>query len=253
MKNFALIIQKLFVYFVLGLLRSVDEVGRYLSVKSGRNRNVLSALDLLEANINGISKKSSYIGKSRQKQTFEIFTPNSMTRFRSDTFFTKEPEVLLWIEEFGHYGDLWDVGANVGLYSIFFAKTHPANNVYAFEPSPFNLKQLTKNIRVNGLVGQISVLPIALSNKMGLQELSFGSDTEGGALNAFGVKFGDDGSQFSVHSSTSWLGLTGDSLLDLRVISRVPALIKIDVDGIEHLILDGLTGILALLTASLCS
>lgn len=245
LKRFSMNSLKLFINIVMRILRSLDELGRYVSLKLGRHRNVLSVLDLVEIYISELSRKSSYIYESGVEKTFEIFTPNSMTRFRSDTFFTKEPEILVWIEEFGHHGDLWDVGANVGLYSIFFAKTHPTNNVYAFEPSPFNLKQLTKNIRVNYLVGQISVLPIALSNKTALQELSFGSDTEGDALNAFGVNYGDDGSQFSVHSSTTWLGFTGDFLLGSRVIPRVPALIKIDVDGIEHLILEGLTEILS--------
>ena len=48
-------------------------------------------------------------------------TPNEVTRFRAHTFADKEPETLAWIEEYGGPGVFFDIGANVGLYSIYYA------------------------------------------------------------------------------------------------------------------------------------
>ena len=44
--------------------------------------------------------------------------PNSLNRFRVETFHTKEPETLEWIDGLPEKCTLWDVGANIGLYSI---------------------------------------------------------------------------------------------------------------------------------------
>ena len=60
-------------------------------------------------------------------------TPNAMTGWRVKTFFTKEPETIAWMGEFGSGEVMVDVGANVGMYSIWAAKTRGVR-VFAFEP-----------------------------------------------------------------------------------------------------------------------
>ena len=67
--------------------------------------------------------------------------PNSLNRFRVESFSNKEPETLKWIDCFPDNAVLWDVGANVGLYSVYAAKKKNCN-VIAFEPSVFNLELL---------------------------------------------------------------------------------------------------------------
>ena len=74
-----------------------------------------------------------------------LYEVNNVTKYRNDTFFTKEPETLEWIDKFTKNSVFWDVGANVGLYSIYAAKTRDCN-VTAIEPSVFNLELLAKNI-----------------------------------------------------------------------------------------------------------
>ena len=49
---------------------------------------------------------------------FQLYTPNHICNFRHTTFSTKEPEMLEWIEEYGG-GVFFDVGANIGIYSLF--------------------------------------------------------------------------------------------------------------------------------------
>ena len=64
---------------------------------------------------------------------------NPLLRLRAETFLTKEPETLEWIDRMNDDSVLWDIGANVGIYSIYAAVSKRAN-VIAFEPSFFNLE-----------------------------------------------------------------------------------------------------------------
>ena len=46
-----------------------------------------------------------------------IHTPNNICMLRANTFSTKKPETLLWIEEFGKNDEiLFDIGANIGYF-----------------------------------------------------------------------------------------------------------------------------------------
>jgi len=175
--------------------------------------------------------------------SFKLYTPNATCSMRFHTFATKEPETLDWIDEFGKDGIFFDIGANIGIYSLYFAKKYNAN-VFSFEPSVFNLKQLAKNISINSLNELISIIPNPLSNKTHFADFVNTSDDEGGALSAFGVNYGFDGLPIKANIKYSTLGFTLDKLLDIGVIKNYPSLIKIDVDGIEHLILKGATEIL---------
>jgi hypothetical protein len=64
----------------------------------------------------------------------KILTPNSLCEWRAKTFSTKEPETLEWIDSIQKDSILWDVRANIGLYSIYAAKRQNCS-VWAFEPS----------------------------------------------------------------------------------------------------------------------
>lgn len=68
-------------------------------------------------------------------------------------------------------GDIvFDVGANVGLFSIY-AVVRGAAQVYCFEPNPEIFVLLERNIRNNGLQDRISAFNIALGGKNGLVDL----------------------------------------------------------------------------------
>ena len=93
-----------------------------------------------------------------------LYEVNSLTRYRNDTFFSKEPETLEWIDKFPKESIFWDVGANIGLYSIYASKTKNSR-VTAIEPSVFNLELLAKNIYLNSLNNRINILPFGLSQR----------------------------------------------------------------------------------------
>ena len=171
----------------------------------------------------------------------KFFVPNQLLEWRVDTYFTKEPETLKWIDSFEEKDNLifWDIGANIGLYSIYNSLKHPKSTTIAFEPSSSNLRVLTRNISINNLEKKIKVVPTPLTNKKNIfQEMKEGQFIEGGALNSFGEKFDFEGKEFKPTMRYNVLGTTMNFLIENSILD-VPDYIKIDVDGIEHLILEG--------------
>ena len=65
-----------------------------------------------------------------------------------------------------------------------------------------------------------------------------GAFIEGGALNTFGEKFNFEGKKFEPEMKYSVIGTTINYLVESKIL-QIPDYIKIDVDGIEHLILEG--------------
>ena len=115
-----------------------------------------------------------------------FFVPNNITMWRVNTFFIKEPETLEWINSFEKKENLifWDIGANIGLYSIYNSLKNPKSTTIAFEPSSSNLRVLTRNISINNFEKNINVVPTPLTNKKNIfQEMKEGQFVEGGALN----------------------------------------------------------------------
>ncbi len=167
-----------------------------------------------------------------------IFTPNQLCEFRADTLYSKEPETINWINSKGKNAILYDIGANIGLYSIYHSLINHSKS-YAFEPSVFNLIQLTKNININNCNNLVSVISNPLSDVTSISEFNYTSSIEGGALSSFGVDYNFEGKKISTELSLNKLGFTIDELVEKHYVDKKPNLIKIDVDGIEHLILEG--------------
>ena len=63
---------------------------------------------------------------------------------RAETFFTKEPDTIEWIESFDKNDVFLDIGANIGIYSLYAAKN--VSKVWAIEPESLNFAMLNLNI-----------------------------------------------------------------------------------------------------------
>ena len=171
-------------------------------------------------------------------QTELVFAvPNQLNRFRIDTFSSKEPETLEWIDSIPEGSVLWDIGANVGLYSCYAAKVRDCQ-VFAFEQSVFNLELLARNIYLNSLTHKIAIIPLPLSDRLAFNTLNMTSMEWGGALSTFGEDYGWDGLKMQQVFQFQTVGLSSDDAVQLLHLPQ-PNYIKIDVDGIEHLILSG--------------
>lgn len=74
---------------------------------------------------------------------------------------------------------LFDIGANIGLTSLLFSKLVGQNgHVYAFEPEKNLFSIIKKNIKLNN-ISNISLFPIAISDKTGSSFLSINSEQDG--------------------------------------------------------------------------
>lgn len=117
-------------------------------------------------------------------------------------------------------GDLFiDVGANVGLYSIWAADA--GADVIAVEPDPAACRQLAANRELNGY--KIDIVQAALAERPG--ERSF--TRRRGCVNRFALAEDTDATKVTV--------LTLDELIGDRTVAGI----KIDVEGAERLVLEG--------------
>jgi FkbM family methyltransferase len=189
-------------------------------------------------------EKECYLNKTICGNEVSFFTPNELIRWRVESILDKEPETIQWIDEFENDSVFWDIGSNIGLYSIYSALKKKNIKIYSFEPSTSNLRTLSRNVSINNLQNKICIIPFALSNLENkfllLREKNF---TEGGALNAFGVDYDYSGKKFDFYNSYNTFGTSLDNLIKQKILD-FPNYIKIDVDGIEDLILDGSKSIL---------
>jgi hypothetical protein len=66
-------------------------------------------------------------------------------------------------------GDIVDIGANEGSYSLCLGRLAAAvnNRILAFEPLPANLELLRRNVTMNGLADTIEVVPTAVGSRQG--------------------------------------------------------------------------------------
>ena len=152
----------------------------------------------------------------------------------------KEPDTVKWVEDFMKPGDIfYDIGANVGAYSLVAAKCFAGQvKVYAFEPAFLNFSQLCRNIFLNKCQDTIFPLSVALSDKTSIDDLNFHDLVTGGSLHTLGETIDHKGEAFTPVATQRMLSFRLDDLIHQFKIPT-PSHIKIDVDGIEKAVLEG--------------
>jgi FkbM family methyltransferase len=179
-----------------------------------------------------------------RKNTFTIFYNNISLCFKASnyliykrikSFNTKEPITLKWIESIPENSLLFDIGANIGLYSIYAGKLNI--DVVSFEPSSMNLRDLCENVGINNLKN-VLIFPFPLSdvNEVGL--LTVGDDTEGASQSNFKYGVDQNGNESKKIFGYNILSFSIDNLIESGILKQ-PDFIKLDVDGIEDKILFG--------------
>ncbi len=163
---------------------------------------------------------------------FDAQEPRPLSR--AITILTKEPDTIHWINEFVQPGDVfYDIGANIGVFSLYSAKKRGAR-VFAFEPMCSNYAILNKNIFLNDLSDQIRAFNIAFDSETRLSSLHLSGFVSGKA----GHSFAPD-TPFETVFKQGVFGITVDALI-ADFSQPFPTHIKIDVDGNEPRIVDGM-------------
>lgn len=160
----------------------------------------------------------------------------------AENFHTDEPETLEWIEKYIEEGDvLWDIGANIGLYSMYAAQASKAK-VYAFEPAGINYGILVEHIFINKLDQNIYPLSIALGEETKLDVLHMRGFEAGIALNSIGASKNQFG-EFDSVMAQGTLQMKPEDLCSIFGVQK-PDHIKLDVDSIEEIIVRALQPVL---------
>jgi FkbM family methyltransferase len=163
----------------------------------------------------------------------------------------KEPETIAWLERELRPDDvLYDVGANVGAYSMVAASRYPGIRVHAFEPGFANFERLVRNMFLNRLEQQITAHPLAIARATAAQHFNYQSIEPGAALHTLGEPLDYRGQAFAPRYRQLVLGVSLDDLV-FRFGYPAPNLLKVDVDGTEFDVVQGGDRLLA--TAALRS
>lgn len=124
-----------------------------------------------------------------------------------------------------------DIGAQVGVISCYIAKANPGVTVYAYEPIPANFERMKRNIRANGVEGQVKPHMLAVTKDGRDVELwaDLADNSGGGSMY---IKSGP--TRHEAHSTTL---ATIMERIHTQTGKRRIKLLKIDTEGAEYEIL----------------
>ena len=169
-------------------------------------------------------------------------TPSSLLKWRVDSLFEKEPSTIEWIAGFRPGEILVDVGANVGMYTVWAAKTRDVR-VYAFEPEAQNYALLNRNVQLNDLGERVKAYCLALSEAEGFSELHLSDLRAGSSCHSLGERVDFAHRPAQPAYSQGCLSARLDDLVSRGVVPE-PHYIKVDVDGVEPQVLAGAASVL---------
>lgn len=172
--------------------------------------------------------------ETKKKIFFSIH--NETTLWRAQSLYTKEPVTISWIRGFEHDSIFYDIGANIGIYSIFAATINKIN-VLAFEPESNNFQILMENIIKNNLNDRIIAYPLGISNQTEITSLFLSQFTKAGSHHMIKKNLDHNLKERAIGFRQ---GIFTTSLNDLIVRWNlpIPNYLKIDVDGIEYKIIE---------------
>lgn len=184
------------------------------------------------------------VSDARHAYRFRCETATELWRARS--LLTKEEGTVQWIDQCVQPGDVfYDIGANVGLYTILAGKrVGAAGMVYAFEPHVGNVHSLLFNIGGNGLADRVKVLSSALHEREGYFDFNYCHPDRGTSMSQLGDLRDATGRPFDPVFAELKHATTIDQLLLAGVI-RPANHVKIDVDGNELCVLKGMRNLVA--------
>ena len=158
--------------------------------------------------------------------------------YRFDTIETKEPETIEWLRKnLNSSSVFYDVGANVGIFTLYASALNLDCQIFAFEPEHRNYSQLSGNIRLNKLTDRVTPCNLGISDAAGIASFALTDK-----------RYGNSGGQLSLEKP---LSNQSKIMEEQRVLSinldalvcwfnlPIPTIIKVDIDGLEFSVLKG--------------
>jgi FkbM family methyltransferase len=177
-----------------------------------------------------------YAGGFRMKCDLNLLLQRQFYFF--GTYYLERENLACWSAYSKQAKVIFDVGANLGIYSLTSAASSPGARIFAFEPTPALAAHLSQTLATNRL-DQVTIVQKAVARTSG-----------SAALNLWGsVAEGNEGMNFITQQAVSEQSLTVETVsLDdfcaLKGIQHID-LLKIDIQGNEPEALRGAARLLA--------
>ena len=153
---------------------------------------------------------------------------------------TSEPLIQdVFAEHVRQGGVVWDIGANIGFFSMIASRLVGAGQVVAFEPLPANQQAIRRNIALNGITN-VELVPIALGDSEGTAELEMHASPTWAKLDT------SSDTTFQQEDAVTGRIEVEVSTLDSQLGRfAAPDLIKMDIEGAEVAALRGASRLLS--------
>ena len=169
---------------------------------------------------------------------------NSSLSKRINCYAVDEPETIQWIESFSSNSVFYDIGSNIGGFSMIASISNPNIKIYSFEPNFINFYHQIKACMDNNL-SKIFPLNLAINDKDEYNLFKY-DRLNVGSKGTFGDELKEQmlNSKYSnpfkrgINFEAGLIGMSLDTLI-YEFNLEVPNYIKIDVDGNELLVLKG--------------
>ncbi|MBN1216376.1 MAG: FkbM family methyltransferase [Candidatus Lokiarchaeota archaeon] len=148
-----------------------------------------------------------------------------------------EPELLKIVSKYLKPNkDVLDIGANVGFYSILFSELISKNNkVLSIEPIPSAYNSLLKNIKINNCNSKMLTFNGIATDKKGTYKINFIEGMEEYSSIGQMVHNSIKGQEYKT------ISVEGDTINNLVKKNKLtPGFIKIDTEGAEYKVLQGM-------------
>ncbi len=165
---------------------------------------------------------------------------------RAKDAYQREPITVSWIKEYVGANDVvYDIGANVGGFSLYIGKKISEGNgiVYAFEPEASNFLALNRNVVLNSLTGKVIPYAIAFGDANRIGSFHLSSLIPGSSMHSIKSSSTSSTKPRAEHIQGAAIYSLNKFVLEPDVL--FPNHIKIDVDGVEKEIVQNMDIVLS--------